>query len=172
MRLTNKMREDFADAVMRKIPIVNKWTREKVLDEIAKRLLQSEPKEVQDFYKKYPSKVAMTSTNFRWLDVIRPDGVYVSGRVSHINDIDIATIDVGDLREFYREYLAEMSTRKEMRDRIIDQAFSCNTLDHLKTKFPDLTGLMPKEPVKVKSLPVPAKGLIDDLVKFGLEIPQ
>jgi hypothetical protein len=171
MRLTNEMREDFADRVMKKIPVRSNWTREKIIDEIEKRLLATWPKEVQDFRKKYPGQINNTTMRFNWLDY-KDDDTYRYGRAACIFGTDQTKVNLDDLKEHYRELCNEQQERKEMRARIVDQARACNTLAQLEVVFPDLKGLMPKPVVAVKSLPVAAKGLTDDLVKLGLEIPQ
>jgi hypothetical protein len=171
MRLTNEMREDFADRVMKKIPMRSNWTRDKIIAEIEKRLLATWPKEVLDFRKKYPAQIHNVTEIIRWLD-IKTDTGYHYGRVPCIFGTEISKANLDDLKEHYRELCSEQQERKEMRARIVDQARGCTTVAQLELVFPDLKGLMPKPVINVKSLPVAAKGLTDDLVKLGLEIPQ
>ena len=172
MRLTNEMRSAFADKVISKIPVRSDWTRDKVIAEFEKRLLRSMPEDVQVFAKKYPQIVVRSSRHIRWLDY-KDDRGYHYGYVQAIHTADLAAIDTSDLQAAWSEHTAEMDERKALRERVYEQACACTTLAALEVAFPDLKGLMPK-PVIItpRSLPVAAKGLTDDLVKLGLEIPQ
>lgn len=171
MRLTNQDRRDFANRVMKKIPIKSNWTRDKIAEELKSRLFKSMPKEVQDFSRKFPEQTNWTSVSVEWLNW-QDDNGWHYGRVQCINGAELKNIEWKDLRQNLLERQREDKERKEMADRIYEQALNCSTLAALQKVFPDLVGLMPKEEVVVKSLPVPAKGLTDELVKFGLEIPQ
>jgi hypothetical protein len=172
MRLTNEMRGDFANRVVSKIPLRSNWTREKIIAEIEKRLLTTWPKEVIDFRKKYPAQINNTTMIIDWLTYRNPEGRFYYGYVNCLNGSDLRKIDYTDLKQHYDELCAEIVEREQIRCRIYEQACSCNTLAQLRVVFPELLGLMPKEAVTVKSLPVAAKGLTSELVKLGLEIPQ
>jgi len=171
MRLTNEMRGDFADKVMKKIPVKSDWTRGKIIEALKQRLRLAQPITVQQFAKEYPEQTRFASVQVDWLNY-RDDEGWHYGRVHCINGSDLNQINADDLKTFYREWRQEQDGRRRMRDRIYEQACCANTVEQLKVIFPDLTGLMPKPVVTVKSLPVPAKALTDDLVKIGLEIPQ
>ena len=171
MRLTNEMRGDFADKVMKKIPVKSDWTRDKIIEALKQRLLLAQPIEVRRFAKEYPEQTNFTSVSVDWLRY-KDDAGWHYGRVDCINGSTLGQINTDDLKNFYQEWRQEQDARKAIRDRIYEQACCANTVEQLKVIFPDLTGLMPKPAKVVKSLPVPAKGLTDDLVKIGLEIPQ
>ena len=171
MRLTNEMRNDFTDKVMKKIPMKSDWTRDKIIEALKQRLRLAQPIKVQQFAKEYPEQTNFTSVSVGWLNYRDEEGWHY-GRVHCINGSTLEQIDTGDLETFYQEWRQEQAERTAMRDRIYAQACCANTVEQLKVIFPDLTGLMPKPVVNVKSLPVPAKALTDDLVKIGLEIPQ
>jgi len=172
MRLTNEMRKDFAAKVVAKIPVKHTMTRDKIADEISNRLTATWPKDVLNFYKKYPSLINTASYYIEWLSHRDPDGEFRSGLARSIIGSEMDRIEVADLKAHYRNHVAEQSERIKMEKRIYDQACGCTTLAQLEVVFPDLKGLMPKPVVNVKHLPVAAKGLTDDLVKLGLEIPQ
>lgn len=171
MRLTNEMRKDFADRVVAKIPMKSEWTREKIIAELEKRLLATWPKEVLDFRKKHPHLMNIVSVNVDWLSY-RDEGRFHYEYASAIVGSKLHNIECDDLKNHWQEILDETKKRKETKQRIYDQACGCTTLAQLEVVFPDLKGLMPKPVVNVKHLPVAAKGLTDDLVKLGLEIPQ
>ena len=171
MRLTNEMRGNFADKVMKKTPVKSEWTRDKIIDALKQRLISAQPSDVQKFAKKYPNQTNWTSMPVNWLNYRDDENNIRYGRVNCINGSELKQIDTEDLESFYIDMLKEIAERKEMRARIYEQALCANTLEQLKVIFPDLTGLMPKPVVTVKSLPAPAKTLTDDLVKMGLEIP-
>lgn len=173
MRLTNEMRADFADRVMRKIPLRSTTTRDKVLDEIERRIMAQQPADVRKFVKDHPGHVERISQRVDWLDYRDHDaGHFHYGYVRGFWDTVINTIDLSDLKAAWEDHLAEQQERRTMRARILEQAGGCTTTQQLEVVFPDLKGLIPKPDVVVKSLPVAAKGLTDDLVKLGLEIPQ
>jgi hypothetical protein len=100
------------------------------------------------------------------------DGHVRYGRVGCVNGSKEDDIESEDLIALFEDYKTEQEERKAMRQRIYEQACGCSTLAQLQIVFPDLHGLMPKPVVNVKSLPIAAKGLTDELVKLGLEIPQ
>ena len=172
MKLTKEMRNDFADCVMRKVPARSEWDKEKIIAELKRRLFAAQPKAVQEFSKKYPEQTNWTSVFFDFLTVRDDDGHIRYGRVDCVNGSKVDDIEFGDLIALFNEYKDEQEERKQMRQRIYEQTCCCATLAQLQVVFPNLHGLMPKPVVNVKSLPVPAKTLTDDLVKLGLEIPQ
>lgn len=171
MRLTNQDRRNFTNRVMNKIPIKSEWTHAKIVAELKRRLFKSMPKAVQDFSMKYPEQTNWTSLSVDWLNW-KGDNGWHYGRVQCINGARLDNVEWEDLHALLKDRQREDDERKEMANRIYEQACCCDTLAALQKVFPDMLGLMPKETVVVKSLPVPATGLTDELVKLGLEIPQ
>lgn len=166
MRLTNQMRDDFIDTVMSKVRRRAKWTPEKIRDEAAKRLREVLPECIKQALKECPDMVHLTSLDGRALLGHEEWG---KRRVSCVNGQELTEIDTTDLAKGYETYLKEKHKLDEMRCRLRDVTYSCNTTQTLAKALPDLVDFIPKEPAKVvpASLPVTASGLYDDLVKMG-----
>jgi len=164
------MRKDFADKVIKKIPIKSEWTREKIIDVLRKRLFESQPLEVQKFSKKYPEQTNWTSVIADFLNY-RDGDSYKYGRVNCIYGSSLKNIETEDLKKIYINMIQELRDRKEMRNRIYEQSLSANTLEQLKVIFPGMVGLMPIPSKQIRTLPVAAKGLTQDLIKLGLKVP-
>lgn len=170
MRLTNEMRNKFSDKVMANIPMKSDWTEEKIRAEVEKRLMATWPKDVIEFKKKYPEQMNIVSHCINYMPphlTIKDRWIYAT-KIYGVGDKDI---EQGDLIAAFKELVAEREARKEMRSRIYEQTCGCTTTNQLEVVFPDLKGFIPKDVVTVKSLPVAAKGLVNDLVAIGLVVP-
>lgn len=165
MRLTNKMRDDFVNKVMSKVRRWAKWTPEKIRDEAAKRLREVLPECIKQALKDYPCMVHITSLEGK--DLL-PHENWGGRRIDCVYGQKLGDIDTADLAKGYEAYIKEKHKLDEMRRRLRDVAYSCNTTQTLAKALPDLVDYIPKEPVKqVVNLPVTASGLYDDLVKMG-----
>ena len=175
MRLTNEMRVAFAKRVMAAVKMKSKWNREKIEEEVGRRLNASLPQEVQDFAKKYPQHLSHVSTcidkmAYRERDKVRKTTWWCYPRANHINGAKMEDIKIDDLLAEWVKYRAELEKRDEMYERILDQSRSVNTVEDLLVMFPKLAKHIPQPPKPAKkSLPVAQSGLMDELIKMGLE---
>lgn len=172
MKLTKAMREEFVSSVMLATKRKNKWTAQKIADEMKRRALESEPADVKAFFKKYPEKVMMNTQLITWMryEYIASEGrrCWFNQRFESINGFDQSKIDCEDLKKEWTAHRKESDARKEMKRRLIEAAAGAVTLKDLQLLFPKLTKHMPAEPAKVaKMLPVAREGLYEDLVKLG-----
>lgn len=177
MRLTNEMRTTFVRSVMKAVKMKSQWNESKITEEIGKRLNMSLPKEVQDFAKKYPQCIQMVSCYIKFMEhkkVNKENGHswWVSPQAQHINGAKLSDIDISDMESEWSKYRAELEKRGEMEDRLLQQSKSVNTVEDLMALFPKLKKHIPAPVVVKKSLPVAQKGLMDELVKMGLEVEK
>lgn len=175
MRLTNEMRIAFVKRVMKAVKMKSKWDEAKITEEIGKRLNMSLPQEVQDFAKKYPHCLMMVSSYIKFMEHRKTNKENghtwrVSPTAPHINGAKLTDIDTSDLQVEWEKYRAELAKREEMEDRLLQQSKSVNTVEDLMVLFPKLKKHISQPVIEKKSLPVAQKGLMDELVKMGLEV--
>jgi hypothetical protein len=173
MRLTNQMREDFVNAVMKKVRRRQKWSREAVVEEINKRLRDVLPIEVADFRKKYPNLVATQTLCIDWLGYRDSDNYFRWVYAGAVVDQKLSDIIIEDLKKNYELWQKEEERRKEMAGRLRQVAFSVTTNTDLAIALPDLIKFVPKDEPKVKKqLPVANSQLFKDLKSLGLEVEK
>lgn len=178
MRLTNQMRQNFADAVLKRVPIKHPASQDALVAKIESRLRALWPADLEKFVVKYPQQVYFRSFEVRWL-TYRDDADHNNIRQWHCarpqvlaEYDDISKIEVDDLKELWEKHREELEERKALHAKIMQQAGAVTTTDALAKLFPDLVSLIPKDPPKAsRQMPVADKGLIDNLVANGLELP-
>lgn len=173
MRLTNEMRNDFADDVMESIKVKSKWNKDSITAEVERRLMAWWPKEVHDFEAIYPGMIQRSSLIIEFLTEPDKDWGNRYARANVFVGSKLANIKTDDLQKRWEGYLKEMGEREAMKSRLLEVAYSVNTNTALAEVFPKLVKFIPKDaPKLVKMHPVVQKGLVDDLIKMGLEISE
>jgi hypothetical protein len=171
MRLTNQMREDFVNSVMRKVRRRQKWSREACAEEINKRLAAALPADIKQFVSKHPDLVCRET---KTVDLWRTsEGHRQWTYVSMVLNQKLSDVDVEDLKKHYALWVKEDDRRKEMAVRLREVAYSVTTNTDLATALPDLVKFIPKDEPKVKKLlPVANSQLFRDLKTLGLEVEK
>lgn len=173
MRLTNEMRNDFADDVMESIKVKSKWNKDSITAEVERRLMSWWPKEVHEFDALYPGMIQRTSLYIEFMEQPEAEWGKRHVRVNCYANSELTNIKTDDLQKRWEGYLKEMGEREAMKSRLLEVAYSVNTNTALAEVFPKLVKFIPKDaPKLVKMLPVVQKGLVDDLIKMGLEISE
>lgn len=175
MRLTNQMREDFVNSVMRKVRRRQKWSREACTEEINKRFAAVLPEDVKSFMRVHPNLVGRESKCLpQWL-CWKEEGEhfrrYSFGSV--VLGQSIEDIDTEDLKKNHELWVKEEERRREMTKRLREVAFSVTTNTALAAALPDLVAFVPEDEPKVKKLlPVANSQLFMDLKALGLEVEK
>lgn len=177
MRLTNKMREDFAKAVMNRVPWKSVWNQTAVINELERRLKETHPADLKAFVAKYPEQVNFTREYVGWLGYltlnIHGERYHKDARVPCVNGYNsLSAIEIDDLKALWAGWLSERDDRKALRSRVMQQAACANTTEQLRTLFPDMTALIPEdEPKKPKTALVAATGIVDELKALAMKVP-
>lgn len=176
MKLTHAMRNKFIDDVMARVPMKSPHTQDSILQTINARLKALWPAGLDEFVCKFPSQVNCTSHYIGWLSFHEKVNGETKCRDAHSRGVNgynhTSMIDTSDLKALWNERLAELEERAALRSKISQQVFGVTTTQALAALFPDLVGLIPKDPPKGERLmPVAAKGLIDELKASGMKVP-
>lgn len=174
MRLTNQMREDFVNAVMKKVRRRQKWSREAVVDEINKRLAAVLDDDIKEFMKKRPNLVCRESKCLgQWLCFTNGNGHRSYSYASAVLGQSLSDINMEDLKKHHELWQKEEERRKEMASRLRQVAYSVTTNTDLAAALPDLIKFVPKDESKPKKqLPVANSQLFKDLKSLGIEVEK
>lgn len=176
MKLTHAMRDDFVSDVMRSIKWKSPWTKEKMIEEICKRLRAAVPEEIIAFDRKHPNMLQYESIILDFMKYIEVNEKgdhkwYIYSSAQAIKGTGLNDIDISDLIPAWEAYRAEVASRKEMRDRLNQIAREMQTDEQLRAALPKLAKFVPKPAVKIKAgLPVAMTGIQNELVKMGLAL--
>lgn len=174
MRLTNQMREDFVNAVMKKVRRRQKWGREAVVEEINKRLAAVLDDDIKEFMQKHPNLVCRESKCLdSWLCWTKENGYRNYSYASAVVGQKLTDINMEDLKKHHELWQKEEERRNEMASRLRQVAYSVTTNTDLAAALPDLIKFVPKdEPKPKKQLPVASSQLFKDLKSLGLEVEK
>ena len=181
MRLTNEMRAKFAADVLKAVPMKHDMSNAKASETITARLYEFLPKEVKAFDKKYPGLVNRThmSVNCTYTDgtsVLEREGTYTVRRYIRYEFVPAEgskDTSIQDILEENSKYWDEIRERKELKERIYEQALSCANLKKLQEFFPELVQFMPKQATKTGALVlVGTSNLIAELMQRGIVIKE
>lgn len=185
MKLNNKLREQFLDAVEGALPPVLKFDFEWWAAKYKVLLESDTPDEVKEFHAKFPGALLMTQESIhiseqvnrhrsRYREAIvrrvylRTSAIYF-GATRRSPEID-------KLREeataVFSKVLEAEEERYELLNRLKEVVDGCKTDQELREVLPDLAHLIPV-PVKPAPLPVVQRSaVITDLVNAGLKVPN
>ena len=173
MRLTNQMREDFVNAVMRKVRRRQKWNQAACVEEINKRLESVLADDIKVFAANHPNLLARQSL---CLDFLTYRDITNYRRYSYaqcVVDQKLSDINIEDLKKNHELWVKEEERRKEMAKRLREVAYSVTTNTALAAALPDLVAFVPEDEPKVKKLlPVANSQLFMDLKALGLEVEK
>lgn len=164
MRLTNVMRKQFVDAVMKKVRVRHKFSEEQYQEAVKSISLNALPKEVAVAYKKYPEFIIMGK---KWM-------TYDRGCINHylhffagqdFNSLDISV----PAAKYAKSWEEEEAKHSKMRERLESIAAAMTTTDKLKEALPELAKFVPFQETAKMYLPVSAAGIVKDLKELGLE---
>ena len=174
MRLTNQMREDFVNAVMKKVRRRQKWGREAVVEEINKRLADVLDDDIKEFVKKHHNLVRRESKCLeQWMCFTNGNGYLRYSYASAVLGQSLSDINMEDLKKHHELWQKEEERRKEMASRLRQVAYSVTTNTDLAAALPDLIKFVPKDESKPKKqLPVANSQLFKDLKSLGLEVEK
>lgn len=173
MKLTNAMRDQFVSKVMTSIKWKSPWNKDKIIDEINKRLRAVVPAEILAFDEKYPNMLQAESINVEFMNYKdkweNGNSYWVYCNAVAIKGVGLKDIFLEDLKSAWASYRAEVESRKQMRERLMEIAREMTTDDQLAAALPKLKKFIPKPAVKVvKGLPVAMTGIQNELIKMGL----
>lgn len=173
MRLTNQMREDFVNAVMRKVRRRQKWDQAACAEEINKRLGSVLADDIKVFAANHPNLLVRSSL---CLDFLTYRDATNYRRYSYAKGVagqELSDIDIEDLKKNHELWVKEAERRKELAIRLRQVADSVTTNTALAEALPDLVAFVPKDEPKVKKLlPVANSQLFRDLKALGLEVEK
>lgn len=177
MNLTNKLRAEFVNDVMKSIPLVNYYNTADAMQEIRIETESRLPAEILTFSKNYPNllerslQITVVELRYEQTDY---RGI-VNTRRPYFNTVDhpvnLLPIDYTKWIDKKKRYDDEQHSRLLLSDRLNQIASSCSTLAKLKVAFPELESYMPLEVVK-KNLPTASGSIVTDLLNVGLKIPK
>jgi len=176
MKLTHALREEFVDDVMSSVKWKSPWTKERMIEEICKRLRAAVPHEIIAFDLTHPNMLQYESISLDFMQYVerneeRKHSWYVSSSAHCIKGTGLKDINIEDLEAAWVVYRAEVNSRKEMKARLTEIAREMSTDDQLKAALPKLSKFVPKPAVKIKAgLPVAMTGIQNELVKMGLSL--
>lgn len=173
MRLTNQMREDFVNAVMRKVRRRQKWDRVACAEEINKRLESVLADDIKVFAADHPNLLVRSSLCLAFLTYRDTNNCRRYYYAQCVAGQELRDIDIEDLKKNHERWVKEEERRKEMAIRLRQVADSVTTNTALAEALPDLVRFVPvDEPQIKKMLPVARRGLFDDLKALGLEVEE
>ena len=173
MRLTNQMREDFVNAVMRKVRRRQKWDRVACAEEINKRLESVLADDIKVFAANHANLLARQSLCLDFLTYRDIAGYRMYSYAQCVVDQKLSDIDIEDLKKNHELWVKEEERRREMTKRLREVAFSVTTNTALAAALPDLVAFVPEDEPKVKKLlPVANSQLFMDLKALGLEVEK
>lgn len=159
MRLTNYIRDAFIDSVMNDVPKVN-------FTEKAHKIY------VEDILKQIPKEVRAIWDNPQTSRWINDRTVHICGNSVRIprfgyDDLNLTEKGQAAVKAVEAEYLAQKSSRADLRTRLKGVAYSCTTLKALKEALPEFEKYMPAD-VEAPSRMVPViANVVADFVKAG-----
>lgn len=173
MKLTNEMRNEFAEKVKKAIPRKCLMTKAKAIAAIEVRIGEVLPAEVKKLQKAYPGLLATQSQKV----TLVPNGHglgYLDWNDQHAymavpRIVDISSVKVDDIVGEYVEHVKEEAACEGLRQRTQSLAYSCTTLARLQELLPELVEHMPVE--STKAFPIATTdNIISDLMKVGVKM--
>ena len=185
MKLNNKLREQFLDAVEGALPPVLKFDFDAWSARYRALLESNVPKEVLAFHTKFPGALLMTQESIGISEQVnRHRGRYREDVVRRVYLRTSAIYfgatrrspEIDKLREeataVFSKVLEAEEARYELLNRLKEVVSACKSDQELREVLPDLAHLIPV-PVKPAPLPVVQRSaVITDLVNAGLKVPN
>lgn len=177
MNLTNKLRSEFVNDVMKSIPLIHYYNMADAMQEIRIETENRLPSDILTFSKNHPNllernlQITVRELSYEFVnhrgnsDTRNPYFKTVDHPVNKL------PIDYSKWVDKKKRYDDEQNSRLVLADRLNQIASSCSTLAKLKAAFPELESYMPVEVVK-KNLPVASGSIVTDLLNVGLKIPK
>lgn len=182
MRLTNAVRDEFLDAVMKATPWKNPMTDELAVAEFEKRAFEALPSDVKAVCKKYPGCIATKDVRVpgmpdKYADASRHRNPH-TGRLRSRgwnatipNIIDQETIKIDDLIAAVEKRDEEEAKRVVLRQQLRGVAYHATTVEELAAVLPELKAWLPKPaPKQTKTTALVPVGLVASLKKAGLPV--
>ena len=185
MKLNNKLREQFLDAVEGALPPVLKFDFESWAAKYKVLLESDTPDDVRAFHAAHPGALLMTQEAIGISEQIKRHRgrykenvarrVYLKASAIYFG-VTRSSVEIDELRtaaiaEFSKVLEAE-EERYELLNRLKEVVDGCKTDQELREVLPDLAHLIPV-PVKPAPLPVVQRSaVITDLVNAGMKVPN